>query len=34
MVRHQWLLHVTGAEVPKTHKTFATVPEVSAPHDR
>jgi len=34
VVRHYWLLHVTGVEVPKTHKTFATIPEVSVPHVR
>jgi len=26
--------HVTGAEVPKTYKTFATIHKVSVPHVR
>ena len=28
------MLHVTGAEIPKTYKTFATIPEVSVPKVR
>jgi hypothetical protein len=34
VVRHLWIQHVTGAEVPKRYKVFATIHEVSVPHVR